>query len=242
MADLRHEAVVGLDREAPDAAAEPLPESRDRGHRRRRGAGGRREERQPSLEEVRIRRLDARALGARHGMSADEADAGARRAPERRLHHAPLDAPRVGEDGAGREVRPRRADEARQGPDGRTEHDQRRSGHARGEIRRAGIRSPHVDGGPDRRGVPRDHHHLAGEPPRPHSPRDGPTDQARAHHRQPRPTRRAHPRAPFWASTVRRDSTSRVFSSGVPTVIRSPRSRPKLARGRTITPSLRSFS
>ena len=202
-----------------------------------------REEREAPLEEVGVRRLEARPLGAGHGMPADEAHPGPRRASARRVDHAPLHAPGVGQDRAGREMRPRGPNEARQRSHRRAQHDQARAARRP----RPGPSCPRRP--PPRRSAARTAASCRAttttsprQPPGAGAPGDRAPDEAGADDGQARPAGRAHERAAPFPSTVRSASTSRAFSSGVPTVIRSARSRPKLAIGRTITPSLRSSS
>ena len=189
-----------------------------------------------------VEALEARALGPGHRMPADEAHTRPRRARARRLHHAALHAAGVGQDGPGREMRPRGANELRQRPHRRAEDDQARARDARREVGGAAIGRPRVEHRPDGGLVARHHDDLAGEPPGPDAAGDRAADEAGADDGQAGPAGRLHARAPPLPSTARSPSISRALSSGVPTVIRSARVRPKLAIGRTMTPRFRSSS
>ena len=181
VADLRDQMIVGLGRQAAHRAAEPLPEG---GHRQRRPAracrtvgvtSATRPSNRSAVEASKPDRSDP-AIGW-PPTKLTPARAGQRTG---RLDHAALDAAGVGQDGPGREMRPRGANEPRQRPHRRAEDDQARARDARRQVGGAAISRPRVEHRADRGLVARHHDHLAGEPPGPDAASDRAADEARA--------------------------------------------------------------
>ena len=218
VADLRRPAGRGPRRTAPHRAPEPLPE---RGRRQdgatracRRSASGARA--RPSKRSAR-RGLEARALGAGHRMPADEAHPARAGHARRRVDHAPLHAAGVGQDGAGREVRPRGANRGPAAPPpartARPGSRPRRPPPGRCVPRSAAPASSAARTAASCRATTTTSPaSLRARTP----PGDRAADEARADDRQARPAGRAHERAAPFPSTVRSAFTSRRVLLGRP--------------------------
>ena len=235
MADRGHDAVVALGLEGRHPGAEPFPELRHPlagagvGPLRGRDDHGR------AAEEVRARHRVAALLGPGHGVAADEPERPLGGEPLGLAHDHGLRAADIGQGRVGRRRPPHVGEHRRDRADGRRQHHEVGAAEPRGEVGRHPIDRAVPPGRLEPPGVPADGDDRPGGTLRPRRLRDGAADEPEPDDRQ------LLDHADRFPSTAPSARTSRRFSWGVPTVMRSAVSMPKEVIGRTITPSRRSF-